>query len=111
MHQIADRHQVSLGTVGDWLDAEGATTAPDINPHRIIEQFAAAYIGPFPDERDYTRHRMSRLGWTQALHAAGIPDRYLDLHAITRDWFTHQVRRIDSGSWGRIEVFHRGQPT
>ena len=111
MHQIADKHGVSLGAVGDWLDAEGATTASDVSPQQIVEQFAAAYIGPFRSEDDYTRHRMRQLGWTQALHAAGIPENYIDLRAITRDWFTQLVRRIDSGSWERVEVFHRGQPT
>jgi hypothetical protein len=111
MHQIADTHDVSPGAVGDWLEAEGATTATDVSPQQIVEQFAAAYIGPFRDEDDYTRHRMSQLGWTQALQAAGIPEDYLDLRAITRDWFTQLVRRIDSGTWGRVEVFHRGQPT
>jgi len=109
MHQVADKHQVSLCTVGNWLDAEGATTA-DIGPQAIVEQFAAAYIGPFDRDLDYTRHRMRQLGWTQALDAAGIPENYLDISAINRDWFSYQVRQIESGTRGRIEVFHRSQP-
>jgi hypothetical protein len=27
--------------------------------------------------------------------------------AITRDWFAHDVRAVDSGTWNRVEVFHR----
>jgi hypothetical protein len=105
MHQVAETHQVSLRTVGDWLDAEGATT--DIDPQTIAEQFTIAYIGPFASELAYTKHRMGELGWTQALQAAAIPEDYLNTAAINRDWFAHQVRQIDSGVHGRIEVFHR----
>jgi hypothetical protein len=108
MHQVADAHQVRLCTVGDWLDAEGATTS-DINPQTIIEQFAIAYIGPFGSALAYTQHRMAELGWTQALQTAGIPASYLNTAAINRDWFRHQVRQINSGVHGRIEVFHRSQ--
>ena len=107
MHHIAEAHQVSLCTVGDWLDAEGAPT--DVQPQTIVQQFAIAYIGPFASDLAYTRHRMSELGWTQAVQAAGIPDGYLDIAAINRDWFGHQVRQIGSGVHGRIEVFHRRQ--
>jgi hypothetical protein len=106
MHQVAQAHQVSLCTVGDWLDAEGATTT-DVDPKAIVEQFAAAYIGPFASDLAYTQHRMAELGWPQALHAATIPEGYLDTAAINRDWFSHQVRQIDSGTHGHIEVFHR----
>ncbi|GAA0908704.1 hypothetical protein [Virgisporangium aurantiacum] len=108
MHEIADEHHVSLRTVGDWLDASGATTATDIEPCAVREEFAAAYIGPFQDEREYTRHRMAELGWTHAIRAAGIPASYLDIGAINRDWFSRQVRGVESGTWGRIEVFRRG---
>jgi hypothetical protein len=109
MHQVAATHEVSLCTVGNWLAAEGATTT-DITPPAVVEQFARAYIGPFTDELTYTRYRMGQLGWTSALEAAGIADRYLDSVAVNRDWFTYQVRQVDSGSSGRIEVFHRNWP-
>jgi len=108
MHQIAQTHQVTLYTVGNWLDAEGATTN-DITAHTIAAQFTAAYIGRFPNDRAYTTHRMAELGWTLALHDAGIPADYLDTAAITRDWFSHQVRQIDPGTHDHIEVFHRTQ--
>jgi antirestriction protein len=90
----------------NWLHAEGATTA-DLSPQAVITQFADAYIGPFTRELDYTAHHMAELGWTQALQTAGIPEHYLDTDAINRDWFHRQVRHIDSGTYGRIEVFHR----
>jgi len=106
MHQVADTHHVSLRTVGDWLDAEGATKR-DVSPHTIVEQFTAAYIGPFADQLAYTHHRMAHLGWTQAVAAAGIPDKYLDTAAMARDWFATEVRAVDSGTPQRIEVFHR----
>ena len=106
MHQVADKHQVSLRTAGDWLDAEGATTL-DVTPQTVVEQFTAAYIGPFADQMAYTRHHMAQLGWTHAVSAAGIPDQYIDTQAIARDWFSTDVRAVDSGTWNRIEVFHR----
>jgi hypothetical protein len=109
MHQLAEAHQVSLRTVGDWLHDEGATTC-DPGPSDVIAQFAASYIGPFTDQTAYTRQRMAQLGWTQALTTAGIPERYLDLEAIARDWFSTDVRAVHAGTWDRIEVFHRHQP-
>jgi hypothetical protein len=110
IHEVADTHQVSLRTVGDWLHAEGATTG-EVSPTDVLAQFTASYIGPFADRTAYTRHRMVDLGWTEALSTAGIPERYLDLDAITRDWFSHDVRAVDSGTFDRIEVFGRQQPT
>jgi hypothetical protein len=109
MHELADTHQVSLSAVGDWLDAEGATTA-QVAPADIQAQFAASYLGPFADRTAYTQHRMAQLGWSQALATAGIPERYLDLEAITRDWFSQHVRAVPSGTWDHIEVFHRHHP-
>ena len=109
MHQVADTHQVSLSAVGDWLDAEGATHV-DVDPAGIPATFAGCYLGPFPDRTAYTRHRMGQLGWTQALAVAGIPQRYLDLDAITRDWFTDDVRAVGSGTWDHVEVFQRHHP-
>lgn len=57
---------------------------------------------------------MRELGWTQAVAAAGIPDQYLDTAAITRHWFTTQVREVTTD--GGIAVFTRhphrlGHPT
>jgi antirestriction protein len=97
---------VALCAVGDWLDAEGATTN-DITATTAVEHFTAAYIGPFHDELDYTRHRMDQLGWTRALHDAGIPERYLDVRAINHDWFNRHVRSTASGTCGRVKIFHR----
>jgi hypothetical protein len=94
MRQIASAHRVSLQVVGDWLDAEAATTRDDVTPAAVVAEFAAAYVGPYTSQADYARARMSQLGWTQALHAAGVPEEYLDTAAITRDWFTSQVRGI-----------------
>jgi hypothetical protein len=115
MRQIAATHQVGLQVVGDWLDAEGATDTDDLNPQALINQFAAAYLGPYASQIDYALARMRELGWTQALHAAGVPDQYLDTTAITRDWFAHQVRAITAptpaGVGGHIEVFARHQPS
>jgi hypothetical protein len=107
MHQLAVSRQVSLHTVGEWLHAEGATTAEDLDPEAIVEAFAAAHLGPYACETDYARSRMRQLGWTQALQTAGIPDTYLDTAAVTRDWFTYQVRSIDPGTRDHIEVFTR----
>ena len=50
---------------------------------------------------------MAELGWTTALRTAGIPQDYLDVTAIRRDWFDRDVRHIDSGTPGRIEVLRR----
>ncbi|MDQ1247831.1 MAG: hypothetical protein QG597_2202 [Actinomycetota bacterium] len=109
MHQVAEKHHVLPATVGNWLHAEGATTT-EVSPQDIADRFTAAYIGPFSDEMAYTHQRMAELGWNSALAPAGIPDSYLDVHAIKRDWCTDRVRRVESGTCGRIEVFHRGQP-
>ncbi|MDQ1250863.1 MAG: hypothetical protein QG597_5243 [Actinomycetota bacterium] len=109
MHQIAATHHVELQAIGDWLDVEGATTRNDLDPQTVIEQFTAAYLAPYPSQTDYTRARMRALGWTQALHAAGVPDQYLDTSAITRDWFNDQVRSITAttGTNRHIEIFTR----
>jgi hypothetical protein len=111
MRQIAATHHVGLQVVGDWLDAEGATDTDDLNPGVLVQEFAAAYLGPYPCQADYVQARMTELGWTQALHAAGIPDRYLDTAAITRDWFAYQVRAITAATstdvGGHVEVFAR----
>jgi hypothetical protein len=109
MHQVTTTHEVSLCTVGNWLAAEGTTTTAITAPS-VVEQFARAYIGAFPDELTYTRHRMGQLGWTSALEAAGIADHYLNTVAVNRDWFTQRVRQVDSATSGRIEVFHRNPP-
>jgi hypothetical protein len=113
MRQIAATHHVGLQVVGNWLDAEGATGTADLDPETLISQFAAAHLGPYSSQSDYALARMRELGWTQALHAAGVPDRYLDTTAITRDWFAHQVRAITAptpaGAGGHIEVFTRHQ--
>jgi hypothetical protein len=116
MHQAAQTHQVPLQVVGDWLDADHATghaadAGPDAQPDPIalVRDFAATYAGTYPDQLAYTRHRMDQLGWTAALQHAGIPDRYLDLHALARDWFTEHVHAIShNGHHHRgIAVFHR----
>ncbi|WP_433304274.1 hypothetical protein ACQP2F_14500 [Actinoplanes sp. CA-030573] len=107
LHQIAERHQVSLPVCGDWLDMQ-ATTDPD--PSRIAAAFTAGYLGPFADELAYTRHRMAALGWTAALQQAGIPERYIDQRAITRDWFTRDVYGIYCATRHRTEVFRRATP-
>ncbi len=107
MHHLADTHRVSPGTVGDWLDAEGAP-ATEVNPATIIAQFAAAYLGAYPDRTAYTRARMAELGWTQAIAAAGIPEQYLDIQAVTRDWFRTEVRDVPANK--HIEVFRRHRP-
>jgi hypothetical protein len=113
MHQIAATHHVNLQVIGDWLDVEGATTSVGLDPQTLVEQFTAAYLGPYPSQADYARTRMRELGWTQALQAAGIPDRYLDTTTIIRDWFTDQVRSItaitSTQATPYIEVFTRHQ--
>jgi hypothetical protein len=90
-----------------------ATRSDDLDPAALIKEFAVAYLGPYSCPSDYALARMRELGWTQALHAAGIPDAYLDTTAITRDWFTDQVRAItaatSTGVGGHIEVFTRHQ--
>ena len=112
MHRISEVHGVTLSTVGDWLAGELPTDGL-VDPQTIIEQFAAAYIGSFGSEVDYVGHRLAELGWPQALAAAGIPERYLDLPRIARDWFGHQVDQIRPVSpdgfmpAGHIEVFRR----
>jgi hypothetical protein len=106
MRRVAREHQVSLQVVGDWLDAEGATWV-DLDPAQIETGFADAYLGPFDHELDYTRHHVTELGWTAALHQAGIPERYLDERALNRDWFAQQVRSITCSTRHRVEVFRR----
>jgi hypothetical protein len=107
MHQVADTHHVTPGTVGDWLAAEGATDT-DVHPPTLITDFAATYLGAYPDRAAYTQTRMAELGWAQAITAAGIPEQYLDLGAMTRDWFRTEVR--DVAADGHIEVFTRHRP-
>lgn len=106
MHRIADRHDVTLSVVGDWLAAEGATTA-DPDPDGVVAAFAAAYLGPFLSEDAYTAHHMAEIGWTTALQRAGIPSRYLNTAAVTRDWFDKKVRGIRCAARHRTEVFDR----
>ncbi|MEU7874268.1 hypothetical protein [Dactylosporangium sp. NPDC049140] len=107
MHRIADRHDVTLTVVGDWLDAEGATTAADLDPDVAVTGFADAYVGAFGSERDFTAHRMRELGWTTALQQAGIPQHYLNDAAVTRGWFPSQFRGIWCSTRHRTEVFRR----
>lgn len=114
MRQIAATHQVALHVVGDWLDTEGVTTTDDLDPAVVVEEFTATYLGAYPTRSAYTQQRMRELGWTQAVAAAGIPDHYLDTAAITRHWFTTQVREVTTD--GGIAVFTRhphqlGHPT
>jgi hypothetical protein len=106
MHRLADRHDVTLTVVGDWLAAEDATDA-ELDPEQIVTDFSAAYIGPFPDQYAYTRRHLTDLGWTAALQQAGIAYRYLDEAAVNRDWFTGQVRGIRCHARNRTEVFRR----
>ena len=107
MHQVADTHHVTPGTVGDWLAAEGAT-GTDVHPQTLITDFAATYLGAYPDRAAYTQTRMAQLGWAQAITAAGIPQQHLDLGAMTRDWFRTEVRDVPAD--GHIEVFTRHRP-
>jgi hypothetical protein len=106
MHRIADRHDVTLSGVGDWLAAEGATGA-EVDPDGVVAAFAAAYLGPFLSEDAYTVHHMAEIGWTSALQRAEVPARYLNTAAVTRDWFTNNVRGIRCAARHRIEVFDR----
>lgn len=111
MGQLAAQHQVSTAVVGDWLGAEGATNAnPGPSPEQILTGFAAAYIGAFASELDYTRHHMTELGWFAALEQAGIPDRYLDAGAVNRDWFRSRFRGISRTPHDRVDVFRRTTP-
>ena len=108
--QVAGTHQESRYAVGEWLAAERATHV-DVRPADVVDDYPRAYLGAFPSELDHTLHRMAELGWTTALRRAGIPQDYLDVTAIRRDWSDRDVRHIDSGTPGRIEVLRQAPPT
>ena len=109
MQQVATTHQVSLGTVGNWLAVQ-EPTGVDLDPQQVVDRFADAYLGPYPSTHAYTAHRMAELGWTQAITAAGIPERYLDTRAINQELFAHYVQEIQPGEGRHIEVFRRRPP-
>jgi hypothetical protein len=108
MQQVATAHQVSLRTVGHWIDHEHGL-AGRAEADTLAQQFGDAYLGRFASRGVYTEHRMRELGWTDLLHERGIRA-YFDHHRYGQHLFSDEVIAIGDESWHTghgIDVFRR----
>jgi hypothetical protein len=80
IHQVADIHLVPLRTAGTGWTPKAPPPMSTRRPSSSSSPPATS--GHFASDLAYTQHR---------------------------DWFAHQVRQINSGIHGRMEVFHRDQ--
>jgi hypothetical protein len=104
----AAANDVSLATVGNWIDHDHGQAA-NADASTLPARFAAMYIGRYTSEADYTRHRMDTQGWTDLLRNNGM-EAYFDLPRYTRHLFLRDVFGIGldgSHPWRAVEVFHR----
>lgn len=73
IQQVATAHQVSLRTVGDWIDDEHGL-AGRVAAATLARQFGDAYLGRYASRGGYTEHRMREQGLdgpaARARHAA-----------------------------------------
>jgi hypothetical protein len=108
MQATAAANDVSLATVGNWIDHDhGLATNADAST--LPGRFAAVYIRRYTSEADYAHHRMDTQGWTGLLRDSGM-EAYFDLPRYTRHLFLSEVFGIGldgSHPWRSIEVFHR----
>jgi len=110
MHAVAVEHQVSLASVGDWIDAEeglaGAVTA-----QTLPQRFRDAYLGRYTSRDAYARHRMDAHGWTVSLTESGM-EPFFDQRGYQHHVFTREVTGIGGDRWrdgAGIEAFRRPQ--
>jgi len=107
IERVATGHDLPPCVVGDWLAADGASTATaTATATQIIDGFATAYAGIHPTRYAFAEAEAARRGWTAALTAAGIPDRFFDMHRFAGDLFGDQVREVHVPGRG-IAVFRR----
>lgn len=112
MQATAAASDVSLATVGAWIDHEHGQ-AGHVDATMLPGRFAAAYIGQYACNTAYTRHMMDTRGWTGLLRTTGM-EPYFDLRRYERHVFTSDVFAIDLDGWNpgrQIEVFHRRPAT
>ena len=108
MQAIAAANDVSLATVGNWIDSDHGQ-AGTVDASTLPARFAAVYIGRYTSEADYTVHRMDTLGWTDLLRDSEM-EAYFDLPRYARHLFISDVFSIGldgSHPWRSVEVFHR----
>ncbi len=107
MHQIADTHTVPLAAVGNWPAQHDGTTA-DAPANDIEDVFAAEFLGVFASRTAYAEHYMRQHGWTDALAAAGINTRFINLDELRRHLFDDEVTDVDTDDGtGSIVVLRR----
>ena len=112
IHQVATAHQVSLHTVGDWIDDE-LGLAGRVDPATLARQFTDAYLGRYASRAGYAEHRMREQGWTDLLHQLGIWP-YFDHRRYEQHLFSDEVIAIGREGWQTgqgVEVFHRPAAT
>jgi hypothetical protein len=108
MQATAAANDVSLATVGNWIDHDHGL-AGNADASTLPGRFAAVYIGRYTSEADYAHHRMDRQGWTGLLRDSGM-EAYFDLPRYARHLFLSDVFDIGlngSHPWRGVEVFHR----
>ncbi|GAA0908132.1 hypothetical protein [Virgisporangium aurantiacum] len=106
MQATAAANDVSLATVGNWIDHGLATNA---EASTLPGRFAAVYSGRYTSEADYAHHRMDTQGWTGLLRDSGM-EAYFDLPRYARHLFVRDVFGIGldgAHPWRGVEVFHR----
>jgi hypothetical protein len=103
--QVADRSGLPASAVGDWLHAQGATTA-DPTAEQITAVFGDAYAGVFATRRDFAAAERDRRGWTATLTAAAIPLPLFDLDALVTQLFRDVVCEVQLAD-GAVAVFRR----
>lgn len=105
IEHLATQHELPAAAIGTWLNLAGASTT-DPAPDTVTAAFTDAYAGIHATPHTFARTERDRNGWTKALAAAGIPDRYFNLDAFTEHLFRVEVHRVDLDD-ERIAVFRR----
>ncbi|MFK3983082.1 hypothetical protein ACI2K4_22230 [Micromonospora sp. NPDC050397] len=105
IEDLATTHDLLPAVVGDWLHVEGATKT-DLTADQITAAFATAYVGVHSGRHDFATVERDRRGWTGALRAAGIPDRFFHTEAFVEGLFRDSVRDVRVPGGG-IAVFRR----
>ncbi|MBI1758149.1 MAG: hypothetical protein HYR62_02825 [Actinobacteria bacterium] len=109
MHHLTRTHPVPLVAIGDYLTtAHPSSSTPTPSTGDLLATLTRipdTFRGVFGSQTAYTEAHLERIGWTRALHQAGIPTTALDLPALTRQLFTGLLV-TDAGTRGHIAVFN-----
>lgn len=103
---LADQHGLSAETIGDWLHREGADATQPTAP-QITDAFSASYRGIHHSRRHFAMAERDRLGWTAALAAASIPDRFFDVDGFLRWLFEDRFHGVPVDATAAVAVFRR----